>query len=118
MTRHAGERNWVEEVLRYWFEELTPDDWFTQKDKTDGAITARFLPLYRSLEETVPRGAYDEPRTALAAIVVFDQLPRNMFRGRPEAFATDTLALDVAANALDRKFDSDFDEKMRTYRRR
>ena len=32
------------------------------------------------------------PRELLAAIVVFDQFPRNLFRGTPRAFATDPIA--------------------------
>ena len=34
-------------------------------------------------------------------MIVFDQFPRNIFRGRPEAFATDTKALSLAAETID-----------------
>ncbi|MGN6584919.1 MAG: DUF924 family protein [Rhizobiaceae bacterium] len=115
MTSDARAKTWVEEVLQYWFGELTPDDWFTVKDETDKAITKRFLPLYRSLMEIVPEEIYDEPRAALAAIIVLDQFPRNMFRGKAEAFATDDLALALARNALDRQFDAFLEERMRHF---
>ena len=39
---------------------------------------------------------FDDPQSALAAIIVFDQFSRNMFRGQPRAFATDSLALFIA----------------------
>jgi uncharacterized protein (DUF924 family) len=41
----------------------------------------------------------------MAAIVVFDQFSRNMFRGSPEAFATDGIALKFAEDAVDRGLD-------------
>src|SRR5690606_22329940 len=50
------------------------------------------------------------PRTALAAVIVLDQFPRNMFRGQPAAFATDDLALGIARRALDRGFDAKIEQ--------
>jgi uncharacterized protein (DUF924 family) len=37
---------------------------------------------------------------------VFDQFPRNMFRGTPEAFATDARALELADAAVAAGFDA------------
>ena len=36
------------------------------------------------------------PRDALAAVILFDQFPRNMFRGHADQFSTDHLALAIA----------------------
>jgi uncharacterized protein (DUF924 family) len=46
-----------------------------------------------------PRGGPAAP-TAVAAAIVFDQFPRNMFRGAAQAYATDALARAVARAAL------------------
>ena len=43
-----------------------------------------------------------DPLTALAAVILFDQFPRNMFRGHADQFATDHLALAIAKAAVDR----------------
>jgi uncharacterized protein (DUF924 family) len=45
---------------------------------------------------------------ALALVLMFDQFPRNMFRGTPRAFATDAKALHIAALAIERGFDQVF----------
>ena len=47
-----------------------------------------------------------DPATALAAVLLFDQLPRNLYRGDRRAFAFDALARDIAQGALDRGWDS------------
>lgn len=96
---------WVDEVLSFWFGELTQKDWFGTKAETDEAIRSRFHGLYSRLRTGAPGVALEEPRAALAAVIVYDQFPRNMFRGQAAAFATDTLALSVARNALDKHFD-------------
>jgi len=115
MPHHSTGKSWVNDVLQYWFGELTFDDWFVAKADTDRAITKRFLPLYETLKKAVPDETYSEARAALAAIIVLDQFPRNMFRGKAEAFATDDIALDLARNALDHQFDALLEERMRHF---
>jgi len=46
------------------------------------------------------------PHMALAAVLLFDQLPRNLHRGTPQAFASDPLARAITRGALDRGFDA------------
>ncbi len=45
--------------------------------------------------------------TALAAVILFDQFPRNMFRGRADQYSTDQLALAIAGLAIDAKLDDE-----------
>ena len=51
----------------------------------------------------------------LAAIVLFDQFPRNMFRGEARAFSTDALALALAKAAIARGYDREIDEAGRSF---
>ncbi|MDN2568546.1 DUF924 domain-containing protein [Aquibium sp. A9E412] len=97
--------DWWSPVLDFWFGELTPEDWFKSTPETDAACR-RFGPLNTRLAEGVPPAALQQPDAALAAIIVLDQIPRNIHRGRAEAFATDDKALAVARNAVDRGLDA------------
>lgn len=90
---------WTRDVLGFWFDELKPEDWFMTKAETDEAIRRRFLTLWQEMRRTVPAEAFLEAEPALAAAIVFDQFPRNMFRRQADAFATDLLARAVAHNA-------------------
>ena len=45
------------------------------------------------------------PESALALVMLLDQVPRNIFRSTPRAFATDRLALSTTERALARGFD-------------
>ena len=64
-----------------------------------------------------PESFLDDARTALAAVILFDQLPRNMFRGHADQFMTDPLALAIARAAVDRGYNQDMtkDEKAFLY---
>jgi uncharacterized protein (DUF924 family) len=90
---------WAREVVGFWFGELKPEDWFGKSDAVDATIRDRFLGLHANLALCPPTVGLD-PQRLLAAILVFDQFPRNMFRGTPQAFATDALALQLATGAI------------------
>ena len=88
------------DVLEYWYDTLSPEQWWCRDGVVDREITARFAGLYARLANEVPQKWLSSPLGRLAAIITLDQFPRNMFRDDPQAFATDKLALQVARNAI------------------
>jgi uncharacterized protein (DUF924 family) len=90
-----------QEILSFWFSELTPQQWFEKNDALDEAMQRHFLATHLSLA----RGEFDDwrvsPQSRLAAVIVLDQFSRNLYRGTPLAFATDWLGLREARAALD-----------------
>jgi uncharacterized protein (DUF924 family) len=90
----------IDAILRYWFEELSPKNWFKVDEARDAEIERRFRRTYEELTAGVPQSWLAEPEGYLAAILVLDQFPRNMFRGTPRAFATDDVALTLAKRAI------------------
>ena len=90
-----------EDVLSFWFGELQPQDWFKPHPALDSQCEQRFRLTHRELARGVPPVWRATPMARLATIVLFDQMPRNMYRGTPLAFATDGLALREASLALE-----------------
>jgi uncharacterized protein (DUF924 family) len=86
-------------ILNFWFEELSSEDWYKKSTELDNTIRERFLPLH--LQAT--KGELFSWRTTiegrLAEIILLDQFSRNMFRDKPEAFAYDSLALILSQEA-------------------
>ena len=95
----------AEELLAFWFAERAQKLWFDRNEAFDEEIRARFA----GLSAEGARGGLapweEAPETALALVILLDQLPRNMHRGRAEAFACDALARAVTGRAIDRGFD-------------
>jgi len=106
--------DWRRDVLTYWFG-LTGEQWFKSDPAIDADIAERFHDLYEQKRELPASSFLDDPLTALAAIVLFDQFPRNMFRGHADQFQTDHLALAIANGAVERGFDDQVDQKERTF---
>ncbi len=93
------------EIREFWFERLTPEDWFRKSDAVDAEIGSRFTATHLALARHIDDVWRVSPADRLAAIIVLDQFPRNIYRGTPLAFATDELARNEAKTAIDAGMD-------------
>ena len=98
---HGPDSSRIDEVLAFWFDELTPDDWFGGGDEVDDRIRGRFLALHEALRDGVPESWRATARGMLAAVIALDQFPRNMYRGDAQAFAADPMALALATEGIE-----------------
>lgn len=112
-----AEPGWVDEVLRFWFEELTEADWFNGGTALDARIGARFLLMHEALAANDGEALrhVHGPRALLAAVLVLDQFSRHLFRQDPRAYATDPLARRLAAMAVDQGWDRELSREQRLF---
>jgi uncharacterized protein (DUF924 family) len=92
-------------VLKFWFEEISPAQWWKVNPDFDRTIAERFSELHGRAIRAELFGWRAEPRGRLAEILVLDQFSRNLYRGNKLAFAADTLALALAQEAVAAKAD-------------
>jgi uncharacterized protein (DUF924 family) len=88
----AAPRRWAADLLHYWFHTLRPGDWFRPCERIDAELQHRFGGDLAALGNRHAGDFLGDPQTARAAILLFDQVSRNIHRGRAAAFATDPLA--------------------------
>ena len=91
----------IERVLDFWFAEGRKAQWFAKDESFDRAIAETLGGLHRQAAEGALDGWAASPRGALALILLLDQVPRNLFRGSPRAFATDAKARDLCLAAVE-----------------
>ena len=94
-----------EEVVSYWCETLTVKDWWQSTPELDARVREQFAATHLALSREVTPQWRASPEARLAAIIVLDQFPRNMYRGTSKAFATDGKALVISKFALSKGFD-------------
>jgi uncharacterized protein (DUF924 family) len=102
------------DIVSFWGD-AGPEKWFDQDEGFDQAIRLRFLQTYEAAASGELAAWEESVEGALALVLLFDQFPRNMFRGNARAFATDALARAVADRALARGFDQATDLAMRQF---
>jgi len=111
-------------ILDFWFGDLKeggipPEHlsrmWWAKDENTDEFIRVNFeADLINAREGRL--GVWEiSPRGTLALIILLDQFPRNIYRGRPEAFAQDSRALNLSLRGIERGFDRELHPVMRVF---
>ncbi|MES2675790.1 MAG: DUF924 family protein [Pseudomonadota bacterium] len=88
------------EILKFWFEDISPAMWWTSDENFDAQVKHRFLPLLQQAAQGEFYTWRNDPRGRLAEIIVLDQFSRNIYRNTPAAFAQDPMALVLAQEAI------------------
>ncbi len=82
-------------------------EWFIKNPAFDDQVRETLGVFYQQAKS----GTLDDWQKfslgCVALMVLLDQVPRNLFRGSPQAFATDAKALDIAKQAIAQDFDKD-----------
>jgi uncharacterized protein (DUF924 family) len=111
----AGLPDRVRALLDAWFGPPGDPDrarqreiWFKSTAEFDASLRQAFLADYEAAAAG-KLGSWEAlPEGALALVLLLDQIPRNIFRGTPRAYATDAAARAAADRALERGFDRPF----------
>ncbi|MCT4558865.1 MAG: DUF924 domain-containing protein [Pelagimonas sp.] len=104
-----------EEILKFWLDDVGPAGWYKQDPALDDEIRQRFEADWERLRDGGCGLWMTYPSGMLAALILADQFPRNMFRGEGKAFATDGKARALAKQAIARNWDLRIDEPARQF---
>jgi uncharacterized protein (DUF924 family) len=91
-------------VLKFWFEDLSQQQWFMKSDEVDATIRDRFLDIHKKASACELDHWRKDAEGSLAEIIVLDQFSRNLYRDTPKAFAQDGIALVLAQEAIAKGF--------------
>ena len=89
-----------EDVLNFWFSEISPRQWWEKSAQFDDLIRARFAGVLSRAVQCELYGWRATPEGRLAEILVLDQFSRNIHRESASAFAGDGIALALAQEAV------------------
>jgi uncharacterized protein (DUF924 family) len=90
-----------DDVLEFWFAPGMEERWFKKDAAFDDEVRQALLELYEQAAAGTLVVWRQSARGALALVILLDQVPRNLFRGDPRAFATDAEALAVTKRTLE-----------------
>ncbi len=87
-------------VINFWFEKLSPEQWWAKDAELDKKITEEFLEIHTDASHGECYQWREAPRGWLAEIIILDQFSRNIYRDYPRAFAQDGQAIILAQEAI------------------
>lgn len=89
-----------EEVLDFWFNQITPTQHWVKDKQFDLLITERFSIVHRAARLGELAHWRNNKHGRLAEIIILDQFSRNMFRDTAKSFACDNQALVLSQEAI------------------
>ncbi len=104
-SHDAVTADWAAALLDFWFNKVGEQDWWSHDPSLDRLCESEYRSLWEEKRALAAEAFLDRADDALAAVILFDQLPRNMFRGTTDAFATDVIARDIARGAIAQGYD-------------
>ncbi|MGQ4660953.1 DUF924 family protein [Lysobacter sp. F6437] len=102
------------EVVGFW-REAGPSKWFGGGVAFDAQCRDACLDLHLAAARGELHDWAEWAESALALVLLLDQIPRNVFRGSAHAYATDPLARNLAERAVGHGFDRQVDPDLRTF---
>jgi uncharacterized protein (DUF924 family) len=89
-----------ESILRFWFEDVEPQQWWKVDEEFDALLTEMFSEIHSQASRGELASWRSEAKGRLAEIIVLDQFSRNIYRGKPNAFLLDPMALVLSQEAV------------------
>lgn len=92
-------------LLDFWCSQRCRPLWFERNHGFDEEIRREFASWIDPAGESLLAHWEETPETALALVILLDQVPRNLYRGSPRAYRYDAAARAVAARSIARGHD-------------
>lgn len=105
----------TQDILDFWFEELTARQHFVKDPALDAFIRTRFGTTFEAAARCELWAWRTTAQGRLAEILVLDQFSRNIFRDTPRAFAQDALALVLAQELVASRQDRSLPAEQRAF---
>ncbi|CUM67166.1 uncharacterized protein PRCAT00004859001 [Priceomyces carsonii] len=111
----------IRRVLKFWFGEpgsveyLKPKSFWYGSKEDDNLVRQKLGKDYDLAEAGKLETWRQSAEGSIALILLLDQVPRNIFRDTPRAYATDDRALEIAEDVVQRGWDKEQPPTVRRY---
>ncbi len=82
-----------EDIIKFWFEEISPEQWFKKDKEFDAMLLERAgTAVRKALNGQLDKWSKSSTGS-VSLVILLDQFTRNIFRDTPKAFSGDEMAL-------------------------
>ncbi len=105
----------IQNLLAFWFADENKKSWYDSTPAFDQLCQERFGALVDRAAKGDLSSWAETADGALALVLLLDQMPRNIYRGKPRAFQTDPDAVEIASRAIEHGFDRELEIERRKF---
>ncbi|MFT4608097.1 MAG: hypothetical protein ACI8ZV_001786 [Chitinophagales bacterium] len=102
-------------LVDFWFSEESSRYWFNSTREFDQQLLAEYGTYWQQAKQ----GGLDHWRESalgsLALVILLDQIPLNIFRGKLDSFSTEAQSIEVARAAIDNGFDAELTAQQKSF---
>ena len=89
-----------EDVITFWFEEISPEQWFKKDKEFDAMLLERAgTAVRKALNGQLDKWSKSSTGS-VSLVILLDQFTRNIFRDTPKAFSGDEMALVLSQKSI------------------
>ncbi|PCI71664.1 MAG: hypothetical protein COB38_05430 [Gammaproteobacteria bacterium] len=88
------------EIIQFWFKDIERKQWWEKSDAFDQLLIDKYKEIHAKACQCELYQWRESPKGRLAEVIILDQFSRNMYRDTKKAFASDSLALVLAQEAI------------------
>lgn len=89
------------QIIDYWYSDRVKPLWFNSSPEFDAELKADFEATYHAAMNGELEQWKSDDLGILALVILYDQIPLNIYRGTPESFQTEESAREMAKIAID-----------------
>lgn len=105
----------IDEILRFWFEDIEHSHWFKKDSEFDRELEQRFGKLLLLAKNDQLDNWCSISRGRLALIILLDQFSRNIYRGTAGSFEADPKALRLTLDGINAGSDNILSLEQRSF---
>lgn len=105
----------IHTILNFWFNTLSPAEWWKKDADLDASIASRFSSIHHQATQGELFDWRETAEGCLAEVIILDQFSRNIFRNNPQSFAYDGQALILAQETIRRRLDKSLPTMQRAF---
>lgn len=102
-------------LVDFWFSEQASKHWFNSTRQFDQQLSADYGAYWRQAKQGELDQWGETAIGSLALVILLDQIPLNIFRGKPDSFSTEAQSIVVARVAIDRGFDTEVTIRQKSF---
>lgn len=103
------------DILSLWYSERVKPLWFNSTPEFDDELREKYSALVDDALADRLSSWRDTPEGALALVILLDQFPLNMYRGKPQGFMGEAKSREIAGFAIEQGFDQELSEEQKIF---
>jgi len=104
-----------QEIISFWYGDSVKPLWFNSTTEFDQTLKERFETTYLAARNGKLDDWKDSGLGLLALVILYDQIPLNIYRGNAKGFETEALARDMAEIAIKNGWDKTLSREQQAF---